>query len=159
VLSDRAARRASLVALLAALAVAPVATACEDRARNEAMLFLTRYDALDLDAPIEERRTAVASLRGLVVSSDEVRSARDACAEAYEAEIRAEDRHAEATAELLRASAGGAENVPTEAAARIEAAIQESQESIERTRELFPRCEREARALRLRFSGPRPSQR
>jgi hypothetical protein len=49
--------------------------------------------------------------------------------------------------------------VPTEAAARIEAAIQESQEAIELTRELFPRCEREARALRLRFAPPRPSER
>jgi hypothetical protein len=88
-----------------------------------------------------------------------VRSARDACADAYEAEIRAEDRHAEATAELLRVSRGGADVVSTEAAARIEAAIQESQESIERTRALLPRCEREARALRLRFSSPRPSQR
>ncbi|GAB4116559.1 MAG: hypothetical protein OHK0013_50130 [Sandaracinaceae bacterium] len=153
------AHRAVLLAALSALALAPLTTACEDRTRNEAMLFLTRYDALDLDDPIEERRAAVAALRGLVVSSDEVRSARDACADAYEAEIRAEDRHAEATAELLRASGGGADTVPTEAAARIEAAIQESQESIERTRELFPRCEREARALRLRFSAPRPAQR
>lgn len=132
---------------------------CEDRTRNEAMLFLTRYDALDLDAPIDERREAVRALRDLVVSSEDVVSARDACAEAYESEIRAEDQHAEATAQLLEASAGGAENVPTEAAARIEAAIQSSQEAIERTRELFPRCEREARALRLRFEAPRPSQR
>lgn len=144
---------------LVALAGLLVLSACEDRTRNEAMLFLTRYDALDLDAPLEERREAVADLRGLVLSSQEVISARDACAEAYEAEIRAEDRHAEATAQLLEASAGGAERVPTEAAARIEAAIQESQEAIERTRDLFPRCEREARALRTRFSAPRPTQR
>jgi hypothetical protein len=60
---------------------------------------------------------------------------------------------------LLEASGGGAAQVPTEAAARIEAAIQESQEAIELTRELFPRCEREARALRLRFAPPRPSER
>lgn len=132
---------------------------CEDRTRNEAMLFLTRYDALDLDAPIEERRAAVAALRDLVLTTEDVISARDSCAQAYEAEIRAEDQHAEATTQLLEASAGGAENVPTEAAARIEAAIQSSQEAIEQTRELFPRCEREARALRLRFSAPRPSQR
>ncbi len=132
---------------------------CEDRTRNEAMIFITRYDALDLDAPIEERREAVTALRGLVLTSADVISARDACAEAYEAEIRAEDQHSEATTQLIQASAGGAENVPTEAAARIEAAIQSSQEAIERTRELFPRCEREARALRLRFSAPRPTQR
>jgi hypothetical protein len=147
--------RASLVSLGAWL----VLSACEDRVRNEAMLFLTRYDALDLDAPLEERRESVSNLRGLVLTSDDVISARDACADAYEAEIRAEDQHAAATAQLLEASAGGAERVPTEAAARIEAAIQESQEAIERTRELFPRCEREARALRLRFSAPRPSER
>lgn len=136
-----------------------VLSACEDRARNEAMLFLTRYDALDLDAPLEERREAVSNLRGLVLTNEAVVSARDACADAYDAEILAEDQHAAATAQLLEASAGGAERVPTEAAARIEAAIQSSQEAIERTRELFPRCEREARALRMRFSAPRPSER
>lgn len=134
-------------------------SACEDRARNEAMLFLTRYDALDLDAPLEERREAVSALRSLVLTNEDVVSARDACAEAYEAEIRAEDQHAQATAQLLEASGGGADSVPTEAAARIEAAIQESQEAIEDTRRLFPRCEREARVLRARFSGPRPTQR
>ena len=161
--SPRVSRSASvpflLPTILLVLGLGLVSTACEDRTRNEAMLFLTRYDALDLDAPLEERRTAVASLRGLVLSSDDVRAARDACAEAYEAEIRAEDQHAEATAQLLGASAGGAETVSTEAAARIEAAIQESQEAIEQTRELFPRCERQARSLRVRFAAPRPSQR
>lgn len=150
--------RISLLSLLS-LGALLVLSACEDRARNEAMLFLTRYDALDLDAPLEERREAVSNLRGLVLTNEDVISARDACAEAYEAEILAEDQHAAATAQLLEASAGGAERVPTEAAARIEAAIQSSQEAIERTRELFPRCEREARALRLRFSAPRPSER
>jgi len=151
--------RVSLRSLALVSAVGVVCLACEDRTRNEAMLFLTRYEALDLDAPLEERRGAVEDLRGLVLSTEDVRSARDACAEAYEAEILAEDQHAEATAQLLAASAGGAETVPTEAAARIEAAIQQSQEAIERTRELFPRCEREARALRSRFSAPRPTQR
>jgi hypothetical protein len=150
--------RISLLSLLS-LGALLVLSACEDRVRNEAMLFLTRYDALDLDAPLEERREAVSNLRGLVLTNEDVISARDACAEAYEAEILAEDQHAAATAQLLEASAGGAERVPTEAAARIEAAIQSSQEAIERTRELFPRCEREARALRLRFSAPRPSER
>lgn len=150
-------RSAPLSAALALLAL--TLAGCEDRTRNEAMLFLTRYDALDLDAPIDERRAAVTALRDLVLTSEDVVSARDACAEAYEAEIMAEDQHAQATTQLLEASAGGAENVPTEAAARIEAAIQSSQEAIERTRELFPRCEREARALRLRFSAPRPTQR
>lgn len=123
------------------------------------MLFLTRYEALDMGSPLEERRAAVRRLRELVLTSDEVRAARDACADAYEAEIRAEDRHAEATRQLLAASAGGAQTIPTEAAARIEAAIQDSQEAIDRTRELFPRCEREARSLRLRFSSPRPAER
>ena len=151
--------RVSFRSLALISALSATALACEDRTRNEAMLFLTRYEALDLDAPLEERRDAVAELRGLVLSTEEVRSARDACVEAYEAEILAEDQHAEATTQLLAASAGGAETVPTEAAARIEAAIQQSQEAIERTRELFPRCEREARGLRSRFSAPRPTQR
>lgn len=140
------------------LGVAVMLGACEDRARNEAMLFLTRYDALDLDAPIEERRTALSALRGLTLSNEDVVSARDACVSAYDAEIRAEDQHADATALLLQASSGGADAVPTEAAARIEAAIQESQEAIETTRRLFPRCEHEARALRVRYTL-RPSHR
>jgi len=156
--SSDSARLALRIAPLA-VAGALVLSACEDRTRNEAMLFLTRYDALDLDAPLAERRAAVSALRGLVLTSDEVIAARDACADAYEAEIRAEDQHAAATAQLLEASGGGAAQVPTEAAARIEAAIQESQEAIALTRELFPRCEREARALRLRFAPPRPSER
>lgn len=150
-------RFAQRVLVFVALAT-PVA-GCGDSDRNEAMLFLTRYDALDLGAPIEERRAAIAALRGLVLTSEPVMHARDACVEAYSAEIRAEDRHAEATAELLRASSGGAEEVPTEARARIEAAIQDSQDAIEATRELYPRCQRAARDLRLRYQGPRPSQR
>ncbi len=119
------------------------------------MLFLARYDALDLDAPVAARRAAIDALRGLALSDEDVIAARDACVAAYETELHAEEQHASAMAVLLEASRGGAETVSTEAGARIEASIQESQEAIEATRELFPRCDRQARTLRLRYATQR----
>lgn len=153
--SPRSARLTALGLALTLGVIASAAAGCGDDGRNDAMLFLQRYDALDLNGPVEERREAVRALRALALRNEGVLAARDACASAFEAELRAEDQHTAATTQLLEASAGGAERVSAEAAVLIEAAIQESQEAIDATRELFPRCEREVRALRLRYATPR----
>jgi hypothetical protein len=130
-----------------------------DDARNEAMIFLTRYDDFATDAPREDRERGVAELRGLVLSNESVRAVRDACADAFDSVLRAEGQHTEATRMLLEASNGGAGEIPTEAAARIEAAIQESTEAIEASRTGFQRCQTGVQTLRTRFAGQRASHR
>lgn len=151
----------SLSYALAAALLGTTLAACGegDDARNEAMIFLTRYDDFATDAPREDRERGVHELRALVLSNESVRAVRDACADAFDSVLRAEDQHSQATQMLLQASNGGAGEIATEAAARIEAAIQESNEAIEASRTGFQRCQTGVRTLRTRFAGQRASHR
>lgn len=130
-----------------------------DAARNEAMLFLTRYDDYATDAPREDRERGVRELRALVLTNEGVLTVRDLCADAFDAVLRAEAQHAEATQLLLEASHGGEGEISNEAAARIEAAIQESNESIEASRSGFQRCQTGVQSMRTHFAGQRASHR
>lgn len=139
-----------LVLLLVVVVSLPSCSCNDERTRNEAMLFLDRFEDIDVDDPLEERRTAIEEIRGLALSDEDVLRARNACVEAHDALIEAEDQHATARHELVEASHGGAE-VPPDVAQRVEHAIDESDRAIERSRELFPRCTREVHALETRF--------
>ncbi len=139
-----------LVLLLALVGSLPSCSCNDERTRNEAMLFLDRFEDVDVDDPLEERRAAIDEIRALALSDEDVLRARDACVQAHDALIEAEDQHASARHQLVEASPGGAE-VPPEVAERVEHAIDESGRAIERSRELFPRCTREVNALETRF--------
>jgi hypothetical protein len=142
--------------LAIALVVSVPACSCNDeRTRNEAMLFLDRFEEIDLDDPLEERRAAIDDIRGLALSDEDVLRARDMCVEAHDALIEAEDQHAAARHQVVVASTGGAE-IPPDIAEQVERAIDESGRAIERSRELFPRCTREVNALEARFHRRRP---
>lgn len=146
---------------LAAALLGTTLSACGegDAARNEAMLFLTRYDDYATDAPREDRERGVRELRALVLTNEGVRTVRDTCTDAFAAVLRAEDQHGEATRLLLEASHGGEGEVSVEAQARIEAAIQESNEAIEASRTGFQRCQTGVQSMRTHFAGQRASHR
>lgn len=131
----------------------------DDRVRNEAMLFLDRYGAIDQSAPTDVRRPLVEELRDLTLVTPDVVNARDACVEAHLMLLEAEDRHAAARDELLRATEGGERPLEVDAAARVEAAMEESNAAIERSPALFERCYREVRGLERRFHRRRNSER
>ena len=150
---------AQLALVCSILSAALPACGESEAARNEAMIFLTRYDDYATDAPREDRERGVRELRSLVLSNEGVRAVRDVCADAFESVLRAEGQHADATRMLLEASHGGAGEIPIEAAARIEAAIQESTEAIEASRVGFQRCQVGVRTLRSRFAAQRASHR
>lgn len=150
----------SALALLLALAFAASLPACgDDRVRNEAMLFLDRYEQIDRDSSLEVRRPLVEGLRSLTLLSPDVVHARDACVDAHSTLLEAEERHASAREELLAATEGGDRPLEMDAAARIESAISESNAAIERTPALFERCYREVRGLERRFHRRAPAER
>jgi hypothetical protein len=137
---------------LVALVVLLSGCECSDaQARNDAMLFLDRFDDIDVDTPLEERRTQVEAIRQLALTDETVLQTRDLCVSAHQALIDAEDQHALARHLLVESGGTTETDVPPEAAARISTAIDESNEAIERSRELFPRCTREVNALERRF--------
>jgi hypothetical protein len=136
------------------LACSLVACACDDtQTRNEAMLFIDRFEDVDVDDPLEERRTAIDGIRHLVLRDPTVSAARDQCVSAYDALIEAEDQHGLARHLLVGTFLpdGGEVPVPPDLAAQINGAIEHSDEAIARSRELFPRCTRAVGQLERRF--------
>lgn len=126
--------------------------ACDDSTtRNEAMLFIDRFEDVDVDDPLEQRRAAIASIRGLALTDATVIATRDQCVTAHEALIEAEDQHDIARHMLVESSGAGEREVAPEIAAQINAAIEHSDEAIARSRELFPRCTRAMSQLERRF--------
>lgn len=151
---------AFLTLVVCAGVVAVLVTQCDDgSARNEAMLFLDRYQVIELDQPVDERRPLVEALERLAIANTEVDHTRDACVEAHMGLIEAEERHATARHELVEAIGHEGREVPPDVAARIDAAIEESNAAIERSPALFQICYREVRALESRFHRRRPAER
>lgn len=137
--------------LVLTLSLATIGCGGGDGGRNDALIFLDRYESIDIDMASEDRRPLVLALSELAIADEEVQRARSTCVEAHEALLRAEDQQAEARRRLLEASAGGAQEVPASAAREIETAIAASDTAIQSSRELFPRCQREVRALQARY--------
>ena len=131
------------------LALAALALGCEPDARNDANLFLDRIQRIDLDDPLETRRTRVASLATLPVEHPQVWSARDACVDAHQAIIEAEESSARARGAFEGYDSEDA--IPVVERQRIEREIQASTRAVERSRGLFSRCHRLTRDLELRY--------
>ena len=146
--------------LFCAALCATALVACDDGStRNEAMLFLDRYQVIEIDQPAEERRPLVEALERLALSDGDVDHTRDTCVEAHRSLLDAEERHAAARHELITAIGADGAEVPPEVAARIETAIDESNAAIERSPALFSACYREVRTLEGRFRRHRPAER
>lgn len=139
-------------ALLVSLLLLPTSCSCDDaQARNEAMLFLDRFEQIDVDDPLEERRTAIQAIQDMALTDETVISARDTCVTAHQALIEAEDQHQIANHLFVESSSAGEHEVSEEIAAQINAAIEHSDEAITRSRELFPRCTSAVSQLERRF--------
>ena len=152
----------TIMVAVGALAVMFFFTRQDDRTRNDALLFLDRYQALDLDDPIEERRQRVDALDALPFASEEVERVRDACVGAHRTLIVAEERGAEARAIFERETDHGRiaeSDLPTEVRASIEAALSESNEALPRAREELRTCMDDARRLEVRFQPRRRAER
>ncbi len=134
---------------LAILSLLAVLAGCQDDASSEARMFLDRLDGLDLDDPIEDRRRLVDNLAHMPLSNDEVRGARDICVEAHRTLISAEDLHARARAALAPYDDENA--IPVTEQQRIQRDIDGSNTALERAAGLVSRCERQTRALDLRY--------
>lgn len=128
------------------------AAGCEDHERNEAQLLIDRLERVEEDAPIAVRERALAGVRRLGLSSEDVVRVRDACVRAHQALLTAEREQASARASLERATRAGAE-LPAADAQRIAAAIERSDHAIALSRDLFPACQEGKRSLSLRFDG------
>lgn len=152
----------TILVAVGALAAMLFLTRQDDRTRNDALLFLDRYEALDVDDPLETRRPLVEALAAMPFAAAEVDRVRDGCVEAHRTLILAEERGAEAREIFDRATEGGRVpegDIPTEVRASIEAALSESNEALPRARAQLRECMDGARGLSVRFQPRRQSHR
>lgn len=126
---------------------------CEPDARNDAIIFLDRVQRIDLDDPLAERRRHVESLASLPLSAPEVQRARDACVEAHQTILSAEELTQGARAEVERYEEES--QIPIATRQRIETDIRRSNALIERSRALFDTCHRLTRDLEVRYRSRR----
>lgn len=120
--------------------------ACQDEARNEALLFLERYGGLNA-ATLEERQRRVDALMAMPLRSEEVKDVRDACGAMHRATLLAEQSSLEIE-RLIR----GSERPPRET---VEPLFARSEEATAEAQELLPRCTEKLAALRQRFAPRR----
>src|SRR5690606_37345474 len=85
----------TILVAVGALAAMLFLTRQDDRTRNDALLFLDRYEQLDVDDPIDTRRPLVEALAAMPFAAEEVDRVRDRCVEAHRTLIVAEERGAE----------------------------------------------------------------
>lgn len=152
----------TILVAVGALAAMLFLTRQDDRTRNDALLFLDRYEALDVDDPIDVRRPLVSALAEMPFAAEEVDRVRDGCVEAHRTLIVAEERGAEAREIFERATGGGRvpeSEIPTDVRASIEAALAESNEALPRARAQLRDCMDDARRLQVRFQPRRQSHR
>lgn len=133
--------------------------ACGDkdaRARSEARMFLSLYEATDHRAPVSERERKIAQLNELALSDETVQKTRDECVEAHRALIRAERENESAAKQLDQALAAqpDGEPLPVTATEGIRNGIAAAEAALSDARKRFEQCESDARGLALRF-GPR----
>lgn len=145
--------RATVIAAL--LAMTAGCSGCEDRSRNEAELFLSRVGDIDENDPLPQRTAEVRALERLVVTTDEVRHAKDTCVHAHASLLRAEAEQSSARDALARATEGqGAAAQLTAADQRaIQASIDASNTAIAEARDSFPACQRAIRDLERRYGA------
>lgn len=143
----------SLLGFLLPLLLLPSLAACGE-SENEARLFLERYDRLD-PVDVASRRALVEDLRAMPLSSEEVKRARDVCADLHESFLVAEAASAEARAALAEYQLLEATARSPEGAAEIEAAIERSQAAIERADSLKEGCLGRVERLKTRYAGRR----
>lgn len=129
----------------------PLLVACEPDARNDAVIYLDRIARIDLDDPMVDRRRLVQSLASLPLTSPEVQAARDACVEAHQTILSAEERTRAARAAVERYE--DESQIPITARQRIEADINASNRLIERSGPMFDDCHRLTRDLEVRYRG------
>ena len=144
-------RRLTVFALALSLLLA-----CEPDARNDAIIYLDRVSRIDLDDSVADRRRLVQSLASLPLSSPEVQAARDACVEAHQTILTAEELSQAARAALTRYESE--DDVPVTARHRIGADIDRSTRLIDRSRPMFDRCHRLTRDLEVRHRRGRRSR-
>ncbi len=134
----------------------PLLLACEPDERNDAIIYLDRVARIDLDDSVVDRRRLVQSLASLPLSSPEVQAARDACVEAHQTILTAEELSSAARAALEQYE--DESQIPITARHRIGADIDRSTRLIERSRPMFDRCHRLTRDLEVRFRAARRSR-
>ena len=143
----------SILVAVGALVVLAFFMDRDDRSRNDALLLLDRYEGIDVDDPVEERRTRIEALAAIPLGDGTADRVRDACVEAHRLLIRAEDTSATARGLFAQATRGGGaeDDIPTAVRADIESALSESNDALTEARDRMPRCLSEMRTLEVRF--------
>ncbi len=125
----------------------------EDRARNDARLFLDRYETIE-EGDLAVRRHRVDGLARLSVGEPEVVATRDACAAMHDAMLRAEEATA-AARQAVAAVEAAAPSERTDPAAAADRHMAAAREALTQVPELEEPCRSKLRDLRARHAGGR----
>jgi hypothetical protein len=129
------------------------ATGCQDAKRQQGRALLELIEAVDIKAPPTKRRAALAALTELDLTDSDLARTRQQCVEAHHALLESEEQQARARQALDANSAtNGIAAVDAQKAAAIAAALEQSNAQLKFAMSVFPRCEREVRALAMRIN-------
>ena len=142
-----------LIRILALIVLSPsLFLGCQEAKTKQGRAFLTLIQAIDIKAPYQQRKFAVNALRELALDDDNLTRIREQCLRAHGALIESEELQANARRALGPSGSNGSNaRVPEEKALAAITAIEQSNASLKRAMTDFPLCEREVRALAMRF--------
>lgn len=124
--------------------------------REQALALLERVSAIDISELPAKRMPQLTALESLRLRDEPLRQLQSLCASAHRALIDSEVEQAKARHSLDNATD---DKTPEQRAARAETistSIERSTAKLKQAQQIFPECERQTRALALRFPRSQP---
>jgi hypothetical protein len=137
--------------LIGALAFVSL-SACGDSKKDQARALLGGLRAIDIKTPYDQRKVAIAALKMVELSDDDLVRIRQECLHSHQALIQSEEQQA-AARKILNSATGGETKsaIAADKALLMTAALEKSNSNLQVAMKSFPSCEREIRSLELRF--------
>jgi hypothetical protein len=138
--------------LIFVLFATPLVLSCQDAQKKQGRALVERIQAIDIKIPYDKRKVPLSALRELAINDENFQRIRVICVKAHSALIESEQQQAIARQALDRVGSGETgQQVPSEKALAIASALEQSNAQLKRAMAAFPDCEREVRALTLRY--------
>lgn len=119
--------------------------------RDQALALLDRVNAIDISALPAKRMPQLLALESLRLREEPLRQMQSLCASAHRALIDSEVEQAKARYSLDTVATTEAAEQRAARAQTITASIERSTAKLLQAQQMFPECERQTRALALRF--------
>jgi len=124
--------------------------------REQALALLERVNAIDISSLPAKRMPQLLALESLRLREEPLRQLQSLCAGAHRALIDSEVEQAKARYSLDTAGRAESSDQRDARAQTITASIERSTAKLQQAQQMFPECERQTRALALRFPRSNP---